>query len=74
MEREYDTRVADYWQITDYYYIAKLIRDKGIDDDGIMENTKTKPVLLGAFILSNSKIIMNKIVLAIDCFKKCFSI
>ena len=69
LEREYDTRVADYWQTTDYYYIAKLIRDKGIDDDGIMENTKTKPVQLRAFILSNSKRIMNKNVLAIDCFK-----
>ena len=31
MEREHDKRVVDFWQITEYYHIAKLRGDEGID-------------------------------------------
>ena len=49
MERESENKVAGYCQKMDYYHIAKLIRDEGIDDDEIIEDTKKKAIALGSF-------------------------
>ena len=63
-----DKGVVDYLQITNNFYIAKLIRDAGIDDDGISEIKKLLYCLWELF-LSNSKKRMKTFVLAIDGFK-----
>ena len=69
MKIEYDKTVVDYWQKADYYYFAKLVRDEGIDGDGISEDKNPMPLQLEASILSNSKRRKNTFVLAIDGFK-----
>ena len=70
MERECDQRVIEYWQITGFYNIAKLIWDTGIDDDvGNIDGKNTMLLKLGFFDQSKSKRIMKKNVRAIDGFE-----
>ena len=65
MEKEYDKIVVGYSQKLGKIYIFKFIRDDGNDDDdGIKKYIKF--LHLGAFILSNSKRILNQIEIAID--------
>ena len=49
------------------HYIVQLRLDEGVD--GEIDNKNTMPSQLGAFILSNSKRIMNNFVEVIDGFK-----
>ena len=63
-----DKGVVDYLQITKIFYIAKLIRDEGIDDDGISESKKLLYCLWELFLI-NSKKRLKTFVLAIDGFK-----
>ena len=67
METEYDDRVKDYWKLPNGKYIVKLAMDEGIDNE--IEDRNTMPSQLGAFILSNSKRIMNNFIRVIDGFK-----
>ena len=67
MRTEYDERVKDYWKLPNGNYIVQLSLDEGIDTP--VDNKNTMPSQLGAFILSNSKRIMNKFVEVIDGFK-----
>ena len=67
MKTEYDERVKDYWKLPNGEYIVQLSLDEGID--GEIDNENTMPSQLGAFILSNSKRIMNNFVEVIDGFK-----
>ena len=67
METEFDDRVKDYWKLPNGKYIVKLTLDEGIDTD--VEEKNCMPSQLGAFILSNSKRIMNNFVRCIDGFK-----
>ena len=60
METEYDDNVLDYWKLPNGNYIVKMKKDDGLDDDCDIKNTL--PAVLGAFILSNSKRIMNKFI------------
>ena len=69
MEREYDNRVVDYWQTTDFYNVAELIRDERIDDDDIIEDKNTMPLQLQVFAPRGSKKKTNKFVPAIDRLK-----
>ena len=69
MEKEQIKRIVAYWQITENHCIAKLTRNKDNDDNGIIEDRNTMSLQLGAFILSNSRRILKKFVLAIDAFK-----
>ena len=57
METEYDDNVLDYWRLPNGIYIVNLKKDDGLDGDNDVKNTL--PSHLGAFILSNSKRIMN---------------
>ena len=66
MQTEYDERVKDYWKISNFNYIVKMIDDKGLEDE--IKKINTMPVHLGAFVLSNSKRIMNNFVHAINGF------
>ena len=53
MEREYDERVKDYWQISGINYIVKMVDDAGLEDE--VKKMNIMPLHLGAFVLSNSK-------------------
>ena len=68
MMTEYDERVKDYWKISGINYIVKKIDDKGLEDE--VKKLNTMPLHLGAFVLSNSKRIMNNFIHAINGFYK----
>ena len=66
MMSEYDERVKDYWKISGINYIVKMIDDAGLEDE--VKNLNTMPFHLGAFVLSNSKRIMNNFIHANNGF------
>ena len=66
METEYDENVLDYWRLPKGNYIVKLKKDDGSEGDNDVKNTL--PSHLGAFILSNSKRIMNNFIREINGF------
>ena len=66
MQTEYDERVKDYWKKSGICYIVKMIDDAGLEDE--VKKLNTMPLHLGAFVLSNSKRIMNNFIHAIDDF------
>ena len=66
MMTEYDERVKDYWKLSGINYIVKMIDDVGLEDE--VEKLNTLPLHLGAFVLSNSKRIMNNFIHAINGF------
>ena len=66
MQTEYDERGKDYWKISNINYIVKMIDDAGLEDE--IKKINTMPLHLGAFVLSNSKRIMNNFIHAIDGF------
>ena len=66
MKTEFNENVLDYWTLPNGNYIVKMKRDDGLDDDCDIKNTL--PAVLGAFILSNSKRIMNNFIGEIDGF------
>ena len=66
LQTEYDERVKDYWKISGINYIVKMIDDAGLEDE--VKKLNTMPLLLGAFVLSNSKRIMNNFIHAINGF------
>ena len=66
MQTEYDERIKDYWKISNINYIVKMIDDKGLEDE--VKKINTMPLHLGAFVLSNSKRIMNNFIHAINGF------
>ena len=66
MQKEYDERVKDYWKISNIIYIVKMIDDRGLENE--IKKINTMPLHLGAFVLSNSKRIMNNFIHAIDGF------
>ena len=63
---EYDENVLDYWKLPNGNYIVEMKKDDGLDDDCDIKNTL--PAVLGAFILSNSKRIMNNFIGEINGF------
>ena len=66
MQTEYDERVKDYWKISSINYIVKMVDDPGLEDE--IKKVNTMPLHLGAFVLSNSKRIMNNFIHAINGF------
>ena len=66
MQTEYDERVKEYWKISGINYIVKMIDDAGLEDE--VKKLNTMPLHLGAFVLSNSKRIMNNFIHAINGF------
>ena len=66
MQTEYDERVKDYWKISGINYIVKMIDDAGLEDE--VKKLNTMSLHLGAFVLSNSKRIMNNFKYAINGF------
>ena len=41
-EREFDNRIVDFWQKSDYCCFVKPIPGEGNDDDGSMEDKNTR--------------------------------
>ena len=66
MKTEFDENVIDYWKLPNGNYIVKMKKDDGLDDDCDIKTTL--PAVLGAFILSNSKRIMNNFIREINEF------
>ena len=66
METENDENVLDYWKLPKGNYIVKLKKDDGLEGDNDVKNTLSSH--LGAFILSNSKRIMNNFIKEINGF------
>ena len=66
MKTEFDENVLDYWRLPNGNYIVKMKRDDGLDDDCDIKNTL--PAVLGGFILSNSKRIMNNFIREMNGF------
>ena len=66
MISEYDERVKDYWKISGINYIVKMVDDARLEDE--VKKLNTMPLHLGAFVLSNSKRIMNNFIHAINGF------
>ena len=60
MKTEFDENVLDYWNLPNGNYIVKMKKDDGLDD--VCDIKNTLPAVLGAFILSNSRQIMNKFI------------
>ena len=65
---EYDEKVKDYWKIGNGKYIVKMVDDFGLEDE--VKKLNTMPLHLVAFVLSNSRKIMNKFIHPIDGFSK----
>ena len=66
MMSEYDERIKDYWQISGFNYIVKMIVGAGLEDE--VKKVNTMPLHLGAFVLSNNKRIMNNFIHAVNGF------
>ena len=66
MMSEYDERVLDYQKINSGIFIVKMKDDDGLEDR--VKEVNTMLLHLGAFVLSNSKRIMNNFNHAIDGF------
>ena len=66
MMTEKDEIVLDYQKINYGNYIVKLKDDEVLQNE--VEKINTMPLHLGAFVLSNSKRIMNNFIHAIDGF------
>ena len=66
MKTEFDENVLDYWRLPNGNYIVKMKNDDGLDDDCDIKNTL--PTVLGAFILVNSRRIMNKFIRELNGF------
>ena len=66
MKTEFDENVLDSWKLPKGNYIVKMKKDDGLDDDCDIKNTL--PSVLGAFILSNSKRIMDNFIREINGF------
>ena len=66
MKTDFDESVLDYWRLQNGKYFVKMKKDDGLDDD--CDNKSTLPAVLGAFILSYSKRIMNNFIGVINGF------
>ena len=68
MKTEYDKITLDYWKLSNGNYIVKMKKDDGLDDDFDIKNTLAAH--LGAFILRNSRRIMNNFIRDFNGFHK----
>ena len=66
MKLEFDEKVLDCWRLPNGNYIVKMKKDDGLNDDCDIKNTL--PAVLGDFILSNGKRIMNNFISEINGF------
>ena len=60
---ENDKKVVEYWRTSHGNHIVKMEDEKGLENE--VKKLNTMPLHLGAFVLSNSKRIMNNFINAI---------
>ena len=72
MMSEYDERVKDYWKASGMKYIVKMIHDAGLEAG--VKKINSMSLHLGAFVLSNSKRIMNNLYTLLTDFIQKMSI
>ena len=63
---KHDERVIDYWKISGNNCIVEMIDDAGSEDE--VKKLNTMPLQMGAFVLGNSRRIMNNFIRAINRF------
>ena len=68
MKTEFDENVLEYWKLPKENYIVKMKKEDGLDDDCDIKNTL--PAHLGAFILANSRRIINNFIREINGFSE----
>ena len=68
MKTESDENILDYWQLQIPNYFVKMKKNDGLDDYCVIK--KTVPGHLGAFVLRNTKRIMNNFISEINGFYK----
>ena len=68
IQTEYDEIVLDYWSLPNGNYIVELKNDDGLEGNNDVKTTLASQ--LGAFILSNTKRIMNKFIKELNGFYK----
>ena len=68
MRTEFDENVLDYWKLPNVNCIVKMKKDDGVDDNCDFKNTL--PAVLGAFVLGNSRRIMNNFIRETNAFYK----
>ena len=61
IKTEFDENALDYWKIPNWTYIVKMKKDGGLHDDCDIKNAL--PAILGAFILRNTKRVMNNFII-----------
>ena len=66
MKTEFDENVLEYWKLPNRNYIVKMKKSDALDDDYDIKNTL--PAVLGAFILGNSRRIMDNFIKEINGF------
>ena len=66
METEYDENVLDYWKLPNGNYIVNFKKGDGLEGDNDVKTSL--PSHLGAFIVSNSKRILNNFIREINGF------
>ena len=67
MKTEFDENVLDYWRLSNGNYTVKMKKDDELDYDCDIKNLPL-PAVLRAFILSNSRRIMNNFIREINVF------
>ena len=67
MSTEDDESVKDIWKLSYGNYVVKMVEDDNLEDKVKILNSK--PLHLGAFVLSNSKSNMNNFIHVLDGFK-----
>ena len=66
MKNKCDEKFKEYWKIKDGKNIVKMIDEAGSEDE--VKKINTTPLRVGAFVLPNSKRLVEKFINAIDGF------
>ena len=66
MQTEHDERIKDFGKISNINCVVKMVDEAGLEDE--VKKLNTMPLHLGAFVLLNSKRIMNNFIQALNGF------
>ena len=69
MKNENDDSVIEWLPLKNGVFMVKIIEKEVVDDERISKKVISQPCQLGSFILSQSRRLMNDVILALDGFK-----
>ena len=69
MKIDYDNRVIEWLPLKYNNIMVKIADHEGVDDNGYSKKSNSQPCQVGASILSQSKRLMNDVIIALDRFK-----